>query len=84
MSAEATITELRSTTIPALEKQISADETKAQSAEDELEEAKQKVSRAKIVTRDLQNMRSAAQTLSKNISENGGVAAGKWQSKDGG
>lgn len=69
LSAESSITDLRSTAIPNLEKQISADETRVASAEEALEEAKQKVSRAKLVSRDLQNMKSAAQTISKNISD---------------
>ena len=71
LSAESTITDLRSTTIPNLEKQIANDEDRAKAADEALEEAKQKVSRAKLVSRDLQNMKSAAQTISKNISEAG-------------
>ncbi|WVR06574.1 hypothetical protein IAU60_003606 [Kwoniella sp. DSM 27419] len=61
--------ELRTNTIPSLESQVADESAQLERVQDEVEEAKTKVQRAKIATRDLQNLKGAAALVSRTLAE---------------
>nr|XP_018262086.1 DNA repair protein RAD50 [Kwoniella dejecticola CBS 10117]OBR84244.1 DNA repair protein RAD50 [Kwoniella dejecticola CBS 10117] len=61
--------ELRENLIPNLERQVQEDIEALDKVQEEVEEAKTKVQKAKLATRDLQNLKSAAALVGRTLSE---------------
>lgn len=60
---------LKEREIPALEQQIAAETTKLEQAQKDLEESKQKLQTAKLASRDLQTLKSAAVIISRTATD---------------
>ncbi|OCF37294.1 DNA repair protein RAD50 [Kwoniella heveanensis BCC8398] len=61
--------ELRMNVIPGLEDQVKEESAELDKVQEEVEEAKTKVQKAKIASRDLQNLRNAAALVSRTLAE---------------
>lgn len=66
---EITLGELQSTTIPDLEKQVKDETRQIEEISEEVEENKSRVARARVATRDLQTLKSAASMVTRTLGE---------------
>ncbi|ORY30598.1 hypothetical protein BCR39DRAFT_529095 [Naematelia encephala] len=69
LSMSATARELREVTIPNLEKQVGEETSQLEKMQEEVEEAKQRLQRARIAIRDLQTLKGAAALVSRTLGE---------------
>ncbi|GFZ50594.1 Hydrolase acting on acid anhydrides [Saitozyma sp. JCM 24511] len=69
LPSESTLKELKNKTIPSLEKQVADESAQLDAVQEEVEEAKAKLQRAKIAARDLQTLKGAATLVTRTLSE---------------
>lgn len=69
LPTEVALNDLKSIEIPDLERQIKDETTQIEQVSDEVEECKSRVAKARVATRDLQTLKSAASLITRTLGE---------------